>query len=118
MVAERAKRADKKVQPPPSGLVAQFKTAPKLSDSKMARARVDGWLSEIASSKAGKAIKQLVARPREGNLGNIVAAIAEASPYLWDSIRADPDRFLALLEADPDARFARLIAEVQRAPNA
>ena len=47
-----------------------------------------------------------------------VAAIAEASPYLWDLIRADPDRFLALLEADPDAHFAALIADVARAGHA
>src|SRR4029077_20390268 len=44
--------------------------------------------------------------------------VAEASPYLWDLIRAEPDRFLALLDADPDPRFATLIAEVQHAAGA
>ena len=44
-----------------------------------------------------------------------MAAIAEGSPYLWDLIRADPDRFLALLEADPEQHFAQVIADVTRA---
>ena len=45
----------------------------------------------------------------------MIAAIAEASPYLWDLIRAEPDRFLALLESDPVAQFDALIAAVDRA---
>jgi len=34
---------------------------------------------------------------------------------LWDLIRHDPDRFLAVLESEPEAQFAALIAEVDRA---
>src|SRR5437868_5931619 len=48
-MAERAKRAVKKVQLPVTRLGAAMKTAPKLSDSNAARARVDEWLAEIGS---------------------------------------------------------------------
>jgi len=115
-MAEPAKRAAKKVAPVPS-LAGKIKTAPKLSAPDDARARVGEWLGEIARGGAGKAIRQLLAPAKggEGKLSDIVAAIAEASPYLWDLIRADPDRFLGLLESDPEAQFVALIAEIDRA---
>ena len=71
--------------------------------AKQARERLDAWLAEIARSKPRPSPGRRV-KPR-GKLGELLAAIAEASPYLWDLIRADPDRFLALLEADPDSAF-------------
>ena len=116
-MAERPKRVEKKVEAP-SGLAARLTAAPRLPDPKAARARVDEWLAEIASTEARKAIKPLLGKARGGKLADMVGAIAEASPFLWDLIRADPDRFLALLDTDPDARFARLIADVQQAANA
>ena len=62
---------------------------------------------------AGKAIRPLSrAQTTRPKLRRSVAAIAEASPYLWDLIRAEPDRFLALLEADPEPHFAALIADL------
>ena len=117
-MAKLAKRTNKRVEVPSTALMASIEIAPKLSDPEIARARVDEWLTEIASTKSGKAIERFIAKPGDGKLGDIVAAIGEASPYLWDLIRADPDRFLALLETDPDARFAVLIEEVQRAASA
>src|SRR5947208_12887344 len=103
-MAERAKRAVKKKAPlTVTGFAGAIKSAPELSSPKVARARVEEWLAEIAHSMGGKAIKHLLTLAKPGKLGDIVAAIAEASPYLWELIRADPDRFLALLETDPDA---------------
>ena len=116
-MAEPAKRT-KNREPAATGLVAVVKIAPKLSAPKAARARVDEWLAEIAYSETGKRIRQLVSAAKPGKLGDVVAAIAEASPYLWDLIRAGPEGFLALLEAEPDARFAALLADVQRAADA
>src|SRR3954470_18562307 len=115
-MAEPAKRAARKVGPAPS-LAGTIKTAPRLSAPDEARARLGEWLAEIGAGGAGKAIRQLLvsAKGREGKLAGIVAAIAEASPYLWDLIRADRDRFLALLEADPETQFAALIAEIDQA---
>ncbi|TMJ02337.1 MAG: bifunctional [glutamine synthetase] adenylyltransferase/[glutamine synthetase]-adenylyl-L-tyrosine phosphorylase [Alphaproteobacteria bacterium] len=117
-MAEGAKRAVRTVAPPAGGLGAQFKAAPKLSGPKAARARRDEWLAEIASTKTGKAIRQRLTTAKAGKLSDIIAAIAEASPYLWDLVRAEPDRFLGLLDAEPEARFAALIAEVQRGASA
>src|SRR5947209_8494306 len=117
-MAERAKRAVKKVQLPVTRLGAAMKTAPKLSDSNAARARVDEWLAEIAGTQIGKAIRRQLAAAKAGKIADVIAAVAEASPYLWDLIHADPHRFLALLEADPEAHFAVLLTEVRRAANA
>src|SRR5436305_3676691 len=117
-MAERVKRAVKKVPLAVTRLGAAMKTAPKLSDSNAARAQVDEWLAEIAGTQTGKAIKRRLAPAQAGKIVDVIAAIAEASPYLWNLIRAEPDRFLALLEADPEAWFAVLMTEVWRAANA
>jgi glutamate-ammonia-ligase adenylyltransferase len=115
-MAEPAKRAAKKVEPAPS-LAGRIKTTPKLSAPDDARARVDAWLGEIARGGAGQAIRKLLApaKGRDSKLAGVLAAIAEGSPYLWDLVRHDPDRFLAVLESEPEAQFAALIAEVDRA---
>jgi glutamate-ammonia-ligase adenylyltransferase len=113
-----AKTAEKTGEPPATALVAAIKAAPKLSAAKEARARVDEWLGEIARTAAGKALKPLLAgdtKSRRAKLAVVVAAIAETSPYLWDLIRADPDRFLRVLEADPESHFAKSVAEMARA---
>ena len=52
-----------------------------------ARASTSGSARSRAAA-AGKAIKQLLAPVETAKLGDVVAAIAEASPYLWDLIRA------------------------------
>src|SRR5262249_33829147 len=98
-------------------LAAAVKAAPKLVDAEAARARVDEWLSEIARTGAGKALKELLAagKSRSSKLAELVAAAAEASPYLFDLIRADADRFLGVLEADPETHIAAVIADVTRA---
>src|SRR5882757_6677394 len=100
-MAEPAKRAAKKVEPAPS-LAGKITTAPKLSAPDEARTRVAEWLGEIARRGSGKAIRQLLAPAKtpDSKLADLVAGIAEGSPYLWDLIRADADRFLALLEGE------------------
>ena len=42
--------------------------------------------------------------------GELVAGLAEYSPYLWDLVQADPGRLLTLLNADPKAHFRALLA--------
>src|SRR4051794_18612512 len=114
-MAERTKRAVKKGETPAVGLAAALKGAPELSDEKAARARVAEWLAEISRTSAGTAIKSLTTPSKDHNLADVVASIAEASPYLWELIRADPARFLALLEAEPEQHFAMLVGDVVRA---
>ena len=113
-----AKRAAKKTAQPANRLAAAITRAPHLSAPKEARARVDDWLAEIASTAAGEALKPLLVTPKPTHLGDLVASIAEASPYLWDLIRADGERFARLLEAEPDERFGLLLAEAWSAGQA
>ena len=42
----------------------------------------------------------------------------KASPYLWDLIRAGPDRFVTILEAEPEQRFASVLADARSAGEA
>src|SRR5215813_6430405 len=106
-----AKRAAKSIELSAAALASAIKAAPQLSEPKAARARVEAWLEEIGRSTAAATLKPLLtATPKaRGKLADVVGAIAEASPYLWDLIRSDPERFTALLEADPEVRFAAIL---------
>jgi glutamate-ammonia-ligase adenylyltransferase len=74
--------------------------------------RVSEWLASVKTSTAGKALTSLIAE--HPALANLLASIAEAAPYLWDLIRADPARFLRLITCDPDSELAALLAKAQR----
>ena len=91
-------------------LAERVVTAPRLFSPETARQRLDGWLAEIAQTPAGTSLRQaLVERP---NLRALLEGLADGSSYLWGLVRADPDRLVALLEADPDGRLEALIADV------
>jgi [glutamine synthetase] adenylyltransferase / [glutamine synthetase]-adenylyl-L-tyrosine phosphorylase len=45
----------------------------------------------------------------------MAAGIAEAAPYLWNAIEADPVRLARLLVTDPEGALAQLIEKTQRA---
>jgi glutamate-ammonia-ligase adenylyltransferase len=91
------------------------RAAPKAKPSaaKETPTKLDVWLGEIARTADGKAIRHAVGASAKTR--DVLRAIAEASPYLWDLIRADPARCLDLLGADPEPRFAVVLAEVARA---
>jgi len=108
--SESAKRAARKTARRATGLAAAINRAPRLSGPKEARARVGEWLGEIARTQAGKALKLLLAGPKQTKLGDIVASIAETSSYLWELIRTDADRFAEILQSDPEERFASMLA--------
>jgi [glutamine synthetase] adenylyltransferase / [glutamine synthetase]-adenylyl-L-tyrosine phosphorylase len=71
-------------------------------------AKVSGWLADIKTQAAGRTLKALV--DRRPPLARLLGGIAEAAPFLWDLMTADPARFLRLLESDPDAALATLLA--------
>jgi glutamate-ammonia-ligase adenylyltransferase len=96
-----------------SSLAQRIAVAPQLCAARDAHARVQGWLGEIAETKAGPAIEQLLAAHPTAQA--LIAAIAEASPHLWDLVRADPERFKALLETDPDNGFDEALNAAARA---
>ena len=87
-------------------LAARFVTGPQLSAPDEAAQRLNDMLGELAPEQAN-ALCDIAKRFPQGQ--NILQGIAEASPYLFDLIRFNPARAIALLECDPDARLAKLI---------
>ena len=75
--------------------------------------RVAAWLAGANAEAAGKALKTLVrAHPP---LTRLLGGIAEAAPYLWDLVQADPARLIRLLERDPNAALGTLLADAKNA---
>ena len=107
--------AKRKAKPAASGatsLAQQVVAAPRLFAPKDARARLSDWLGEIGRAAAGKALARLIAgSPR---VEPLLAGVADGSPFLWEQIVAEPERLVAILESDPDTRFASLLADTAR----
>src|ERR1700722_19456344 len=79
-------------------LAARFVDGPHLSAPDKAAQRLADWLTDLATEQAA-AVDDLFARfPRART---ILLGIAEASPYLFDLVRADGARALRLLPAKP-----------------
>jgi [glutamine synthetase] adenylyltransferase / [glutamine synthetase]-adenylyl-L-tyrosine phosphorylase len=92
-------------------LAARFVDGPHLSDPDEAGQRLAGWLTDLAPEQTA-AIEGLIARfPRAKT---ILLSVAEASPYLFDLVRADAARTIRLLESEPAAHLARLIENACR----
>ena len=79
-------------------LIERLGQAPPLSDPDAARARV----AEIAAA--------LPATLRGGAAGDLLAALADHSPFLWSLAARDPQRLARLLQEAPEAADARLVA--------
>ncbi len=96
-----------------SSLVRRIAAAPHLQAADESRARVNDWRAEIAGVSAGKTLIRLsAAHPR---LDALITGLAGGSPYLWDLVRDSPERFVALLEAEPERRFGDMLADAKRA---
>jgi len=91
-------------------LAARVSCSPPAGES--GRAQLAAWLADNDGIPAVRALAGLMAaRPA---VAALMAQIADGSPYLWDLIAADPARWLALLEAEPEARLAELLAAAER----
>jgi len=92
-------------------LAARFVDGPHLSAPDIAEQRLADWLTDLAPAQAA-ALDGLLARfPRART---ILLGIADASPYLFDLVRADAARAIRLLECDAERHLAGLI-EITRA---
>jgi [glutamine synthetase] adenylyltransferase / [glutamine synthetase]-adenylyl-L-tyrosine phosphorylase len=89
-------------------LADQIATAPRLVEPKIARTRVDDWLSGLASMEA-RPLKALLADKPIVN--KLLESLAESSPYLWELASRQPKRLLRLLRADPQKHLTALLAE-------
>jgi [glutamine synthetase] adenylyltransferase / [glutamine synthetase]-adenylyl-L-tyrosine phosphorylase len=92
-------------------LAARFVDGPHVSVPDQAEQHLTDWLSDLGPVQR-IAIGDLVTRfPR---VKSILLGIAEASPYLFDLIRADGGRMLRLLECEPREHLAQLIESACR----
>jgi glutamate-ammonia-ligase adenylyltransferase len=99
---------------PSSGpLLSRIVTAPVLSDARAARARVTAWLDEDVPAAERKALAKLLGD--NATLAVLIDSLAESSPYLWDLVRASPQRLLTILRGDPDRDFPELLATTAKA---
>ncbi|HEY2211101.1 MAG TPA: bifunctional [glutamine synthetase] adenylyltransferase/[glutamine synthetase]-adenylyl-L-tyrosine phosphorylase [Bradyrhizobium sp.] len=92
-------------------LAARFVDGPHVSAPDKAEQRLAGWLTDLAPEQAA-AIGDLIARFPLAN--TILLGIAEASPYLFDLVRADGGRAIRLLECEPEPYLAQLIENTCR----
>ena len=92
-------------------LAAAFAAAPCLSAPDQAAGRLSDWLSDIAPGQAGEfeALFALFPRARQ-----ILASLAEASPYLFELIRSDAGRALRILQDEPDRHLHQLIERTRQ----
>jgi len=93
-------------------LATRFAAGPCLTAPDDAARRLDAWLGEIEPAPAA-AIRDVIARAPK--TATVLQAITEASPYLFELLRADPARVARLLRADPDQQLAELIARTEAA---
>jgi glutamate-ammonia-ligase adenylyltransferase len=96
-------------------LAARFVDGPHVSDPDKAGQRLADWLTGLAPEQAA-AIGDLLARFPRAN--TIFLGIAEASPYLFDLVRADVARLIRLLECEPEPHLAHLIENTCRGVSA
>ena len=92
-------------------LAARFVDGPHLSVPDKAEQHLADWLADLEPVQRA-AIGDLVMRFPRARI--ILLGIVEASPYLFDLVRADGGRALRLLECEPEEHLAQLIETARR----
>jgi glutamate-ammonia-ligase adenylyltransferase len=94
-----------------TALAARFVDGLHLYAPDKAAQRLADWLTDLAAGQMA-AIDGLVARFPLAK--TILLGIAEASPYLFDLVRADSARAIRLLECEPETHLTQLIENARR----
>jgi len=94
-------------------LAQRIRASQHFAGASEARVRVSEWLAEIADTAAGKSLTEVLAT--HPVLDGLVMSLAEGSRYLWELARADPERLVLLLQAEPARRFDDILADTKRA---
>ena len=94
-------------------LAQRIRASQHFAGASEARVRVSEWLAEIADTAAGKSLTEVLAA--HPVLDGLVMSLAEGSRYLWELARADPERLVLLLQAEPARRFDDILADTKRA---
>ena len=92
-------------------LAARLVEGPYVSAPNEARQRVADWLDDLEPMQS-TAIREFAARFLL--VDAILLGIAEASPYLFDLVRADGARVIRLLECEPEPYLAEFIETTRR----
>jgi glutamate-ammonia-ligase adenylyltransferase len=92
-----------------TSLAVRIVAGPVLSDPDAAAQRLRDWLAELPP-RDGAAIKSIIDGSPRTRV--VLEGIAEASPYLFDLMRADGGRLARLLRSDPDVHLQTLISKV------
>jgi len=90
-----------------ASLAALIVAGPVLAAPTEAQQRLADWLADLPAPQAA-ALRELTAGYPK--LGTVLEGIAEASPYLFDLMRADAGRVERLLQCRPDMHLAKLLA--------
>src|SRR5262245_5932907 len=96
-----------------ASLARRIVAAPCVEGVEEGRARLTDWLAEIAHAPAGDALRRVIAETPA--LDALLTGLAGGSSYLWDLVRASSPRLLALIEAEPERRFADILVDARRA---
>ncbi|HEY8382717.1 MAG TPA: bifunctional [glutamine synthetase] adenylyltransferase/[glutamine synthetase]-adenylyl-L-tyrosine phosphorylase [Microvirga sp.] len=84
---------------PASTLFDRLTKAPPPADPKRAKARLADLLTRVAEEPAATALGPLLA---EGRLRDLLLAVADHSPFLWQLALADPSRLAWLATTAPE----------------
>jgi [glutamine synthetase] adenylyltransferase / [glutamine synthetase]-adenylyl-L-tyrosine phosphorylase len=92
-------------------LVARFVDGPHVAAGDRPERRLNDWLADLAPGQAADINGLLVRFPRAKT---IFLGIAEASPYLFDLLRADAARVIRVLLCEPEHHLSHLIEKTGR----
>src|SRR5829696_6189051 len=98
-------------------LAARLQSAPPLADAKRARARLADLLARAAETPQAELLVPLL---ETGPFGDLLLALADHSPFLWQLASADPVRLVRLAAVPPEATLQALCtaqAARHRAPS-
>ena len=93
-------------------LAARLADGPKVFAPAESERRLQDWLSDLTPEQSGAIGTLTAAFPL---VRAILLGVAESSPYLFDLMRADPDRMLRLFRNEPEGRLERLVVEMSDA---
>jgi len=96
------------VPEPGTPLWQRLRTRPRLVAGDVAAAR----LADLDAA-ADASVAAVLVRPR---VRDLLAGVADHSPYLWHLILADPPRFARVMEDDPAVRLEAILAQIATAP--
>ncbi len=102
--------------PSPQDLAAAITTGPYRPEPSVVRKTFEEWRAGLAGTAVGQALADIFnSHPKAEQL---IAGLADYSPYLWDLAQSDPERLRGVLTSDPQERFRALLDDTRAALSA